>query len=1101
MLGISNPGHRGVGGGALVAAATLLLLALLVLTPLPARGAITLLVTTTELDVEIGDGCGLFEAIQAANQDAQFGDCFGEAGTNAIDFDIQGGGPHVIAPATALPAITAAVTIDGTSEPDYAPGAPVVVLDGSSGALYGLRIGATGDGTTIRGMVVHSFDGNGLEALPGGDGNTFEANFVGTDQTGATDLGNSGDGISAFSLNNVVGGSGANEGNLVSGNDGNGIVVADDGVVQGNLVGTDAAGTAPLGNGLTGIWVRGPDADIGGPAAGAGNVVGANGGDGIELQSSDVTIQNNAIGTDAAGTVDLGNDGHGVFLIGGLAGTTIGGSAAGEANMIANNDGNGILTLSNTGVGNAFLVNSVHDNAALGIDLGNDGVTPNDPDDADTGANDFQNFPEISDVTPGATTTVEGDLHTDAASTFYRLEFFVQDQADPTEFGEGETFLGDGEVQTDGNGDAPFTIAGLDATAAPDVVTATATRLTGSGGDPLSTSEYSEAFHLCTVTGTNNDDDPLPGTPGNDVICALDGEDRITASGGNDVIIGGAGTDEVSYTSAAAPLTIDLAEGAASGGPKTDTLLGIEDATGGSGADTMSGVEGQVNELNGGLGADTIDYSDEFACNVDLDAETASDGGLAVDTIISFRHATGTPGTDTFAGVPGVPNTFDGNGAGGINFVNYVSAPGPVTVDLPMQQATDDGGGTIDTLLDIDSAFGSSQADQLTGDEAVNNFTALGGDDSMVGGGGDDVLDGGTGVDTADYSTNTEPIVANLDAGTVDGASTDDLTAIEVIEGSPFDDTFVDEAGVDNTYNGGNGTDRVTYAPAPGATVVTLGTDQTVNDGDGSTDSLPSIEDATGSGFGDTITGDTEPNALVGGGGNDTISGADGGDAIAGEGGNDTVSGGEGDDDADGGDGADTINGDGGDDDLSGDAGNDALLGSAGDDTLTGGDGDDDLRGEGGIDTLEGAGGNDFANGGSDNDTVRGGEGDDTVLGEGGNDIVLGENGNDVVSGGDGNDTTDAGEGADSVLGEGGDDVLMGLGGNDTLTGGEGNDTATGGGGKDTAVGQGGSDTLKGQGGNDTLKGGGGKDTLKGGGGKDRCVGGGGKDKQSSCET
>ena len=303
-------------------------------------------------------------------------------------------------------------------------------------------------------------------------------------------------------------------------------------------------------------------------------MVGANGGDGVEVSGDDVPILGNAIGTDAGGTLDLGNDGHGVFLPAAIQGTTVGGSGAGQDNAIAHNDGDGINTLSNTGVDNSFLVNSIHGNAELGIDLGHDEVTLNDADDADTGANDFQNFPEITGVTPGGTTTVDGELHPDAAGTFYRLEFFVQDEADPTEFGEGETFLGAGEALTDVNGDATFSITGLDATAAPDVVTATATRLTASGGDPLSTSEFSEAFHLCTITGTNNDDDPLPGTAGNDVICALDGDDRITVSGGNDVIIGGDGTDEVSYMGVGAPLTIDLDEGTASGGPKSDTLLG-----------------------------------------------------------------------------------------------------------------------------------------------------------------------------------------------------------------------------------------------------------------------------------------------------------------------------------------------------------------------------------------------------------------------------------------------------------------------------------------------------------------------------------------------
>ena len=251
------PSHRRLAGGALVAAA-FLLLSLISLAPLPASAAITLVVTTTQTDIEIGDGCGLREAISAASQDAQFGDCFGEAGTNAIEFDISGSPPHTIAPTSSLPFIEGPVSIDARTEPDYS-GTPVVVLDGSAAGLgSGLRINAAGAGTTIAGLAIHSFPDHGITMTLGADGNTVRANFIGTDATGATDLGNwLEDGIQANTEDNVIGGPSAGDGNLVSGNGGNRITIGEGSVVQGgNLVGTDAAGTSPLGNALTGIWSR-----------------------------------------------------------------------------------------------------------------------------------------------------------------------------------------------------------------------------------------------------------------------------------------------------------------------------------------------------------------------------------------------------------------------------------------------------------------------------------------------------------------------------------------------------------------------------------------------------------------------------------------------------------------------------------------------------------------------------------------------------------------------------------------------------------------------------------------------------------------------------
>src|SRR5205085_3020862 len=95
------------------------------------------------------------------------------------------------------------------------------------------------------------------------------------------------------------------------------------------------------------------------------------------------TIKGNKIGTNAAGTGNIGNSSHGIELCCGAGNNTIGGTNAGEANVIAFNGGvgvtvHGVMSGSTGANGNRITGNSIHDNTGLGIDLGNDGVTPND---------------------------------------------------------------------------------------------------------------------------------------------------------------------------------------------------------------------------------------------------------------------------------------------------------------------------------------------------------------------------------------------------------------------------------------------------------------------------------------------------------------------------------------------------------------------------------------------------------------------------------------------------------------------------------------------------------------------------------------------------
>jgi hypothetical protein len=135
---------------------------------------------------------------------------------------------------------------------------------------------------------------------------------------------------------------------------------------------------------------------------------------------------------------------------------------------------------------NTLRGNSIHSNGGLGIDLDEDGVTPNDAGDADGGANRSQNFPVLSGVLAGASTAVTGSLHS-RADTSFTLDFYASAEADPSGFGEGQRYLGSAVVTTDTDGNALFEVTLEAGTVPGESLTATATDPSGN------TSEFSLA--------------------------------------------------------------------------------------------------------------------------------------------------------------------------------------------------------------------------------------------------------------------------------------------------------------------------------------------------------------------------------------------------------------------------------------------------------------------------------------------------------------------------------------------------------------------------------------------------------------------------------
>jgi hypothetical protein len=367
------------------------------------------------------------------------------------------------------------------------------------GNNYGLEVfGASNDtvgGTAAgAGNVVSSNAYFGVADFAALGGTTIAGNLIGTDVTGTLARGNV-FGVFVAAPNDQI------TGNLISGNTSSGLVLGDPGaVVQGNWIGTRLDGLAALPNLADGIYVQSAGNTIGGTAAAARNIISGNEEAGVEFGTA--TAQNNVlegnwIGVGSDGTTPVPNTaipgglyGYGVWSFDGAANNLIGDTSAGAGNVIAYNSGTGVAVAGASSAGNSIRGNSIHDNGGLGIDLGGDGVTPNDSA-GHAGPNNYQNFPVLTDTDlGGGVTLVSGTLDSAPNSTF-TLDFYANTLPDPSGYGQGQTYLGSTTVTTDGSGHANFTTAVVAAPAGQQFVSATATDSVGN------TSEFSQRM---TVT-------------------------------------------------------------------------------------------------------------------------------------------------------------------------------------------------------------------------------------------------------------------------------------------------------------------------------------------------------------------------------------------------------------------------------------------------------------------------------------------------------------------------------------------------------------------------------------------------------------------------
>ena len=314
-------------------------------------------------------------------------------------------------------------------------------------------------GTTGPARNVIAGNANGLELFGNSDGTVVQGNYIGTDVNGTAPLGNgasttgNGYGIALQGISNSrIGGTSPGAGNVISGNN-NAAIGAPGGngstgiTIQGNLIGVDVTGTGQMSN-AAGINISGvSNALIGGLGPAAGNVIATNRSDGIAatFAATGLVIQGNFIGTDASGTLALGNAGSGVS-ISNVNGVTIGAAPdapnAGGGNIIANN---GVTVIGGAGTGagagvalsfsntSPILSNSIYNNL-VGIDLGSPFLPSNNGQAAPVLASAVSN---LNFATLASSSTFTGVLPQALNGDTYTLQFFTNLAADPSGNFEG----------------------------------------------------------------------------------------------------------------------------------------------------------------------------------------------------------------------------------------------------------------------------------------------------------------------------------------------------------------------------------------------------------------------------------------------------------------------------------------------------------------------------------------------------------------------------------------------------------------------------------------------------------------------------------------
>lgn len=346
---------------------------------------------------------------------------------------------------------------------------------GNGGAGVGIYSGAQSNivgGMTAAARNVVSGNANQGVAIGyvGASGNEVVGNYIGVNATGTAALGNAWAGADCFggASGNQIGGDIPGAGNVISGNQIQGVLLQDPGTsgnsVQGNLIGLNAAGNSALSNAWTGVEIYNEaSANLIGGYGGARNFISGNGAYGLAIDYGAGTnvVQGNTIGLDEANDEIVTNSFAAVAIYTGANGNLIGGVSPGAANLIAGSTADGVEVFDDSAY-NTIRGNSIFGSAFNAIGLYND-------------ANQGLPAPLLAAAVVTTNTVITGS-YTGASGATYLIDFYSD--APPAGSAQCRTYLG--SLPVIGNGATSGFTASLGAhLPAGRAVTATATDALG----------------------------------------------------------------------------------------------------------------------------------------------------------------------------------------------------------------------------------------------------------------------------------------------------------------------------------------------------------------------------------------------------------------------------------------------------------------------------------------------------------------------------------------------------------------------------------------------------------------------------------------------
>lgn len=362
----------------------------------------------------------------------------------------------------------------------------VALFDGAqSNVIGGALISARNlvSGNSAQGVVLGGV---------GTAGNWVTGNYIGVNSSGDASIGNgwAGVDISGGATGNTVGGNLPGQGNVISGNFEQGVLLQDvgtgDNLVQGNLIGLNAAGSQAVSNTWAGVEITGGAAgNLIGGYGGARNFISGNGIYGVYVDSESAwnIIQGNTLGLDIANGVNLPNNYANVAFYE-ASSNLVGGVFPGAANLVAGSTGDGVGVLDAASTNNTIRGNSIFGNPGLAIA-------------AYGGGNGSLPAPELASAVVGTNTVVSGS-YSGAPAVVYLLDFYSD--APPSGSSQAKTYLGSIPIVGTGAG-APFAASLGVHLPAGRVVSATATDAFGN------TSQLSPGV-MDTMFSTPNDGIP-----------------------------------------------------------------------------------------------------------------------------------------------------------------------------------------------------------------------------------------------------------------------------------------------------------------------------------------------------------------------------------------------------------------------------------------------------------------------------------------------------------------------------------------------------------------------------------------------------------------